>query len=102
MTFKFIFEMVVGELVVKSTYNYIITPRAWPRTVSGSRLPLNISARIVCPPRGRSAMHAHAVDYYISTNISTTGVCEKTLLLLEPWPCNPAAETATQPQIWCF
>ena len=26
----------------------------------------------------------------------------KTLLLREPWPCDPAAETAIQPQIWCF
>ena len=31
-----------------------------------------------------------------------TGVCEKTFLLREPWPCNPAAETAIQPQIRCF
>ena len=30
------------------------------------------------------------------------GVCEKTPLLREPWSCNPAAETADQPQIWCF
>ena len=29
-------------------------------------------------------------------------VSEKTLLLLEPWPCDPAAETAIEPQIWCF
>ena len=29
------------------------------------------------------------------------GVCEKTLLLDEPWPCNPEAETALQPLIWC-
>ena len=27
---------------------------------------------------------------------------EKTLLLLEPLPCNLAAETALQPLIWCF
>ena len=30
-----------------------------------------------------------------------TGVCAKTLLLSEPFPCHPAAETALQPLIWC-
>ena len=30
-----------------------------------------------------------------------TGVCEKTLLLHEPLPCNPTAEAALQPLIWC-
>ena len=30
-----------------------------------------------------------------------TGVCEKTLLLFEPRPCNAAAETAPHPLIWC-
>ena len=30
-----------------------------------------------------------------------TGVCEKTLLLGEPLPCNTAAETALRPLIWC-
>ena len=30
-----------------------------------------------------------------------TGVCGKTLLLGEPLPCNPAAETALEPLIWC-
>ena len=24
-----------------------------------------------------------------------------TLILREPWPCDPAAETAIQPLIWC-
>ena len=32
---------------------------------------------------------------------STAGACEKTLLLPEPWPSNPAAETAFEPLIWC-
>ena len=31
-----------------------------------------------------------------------TGVCGKTLLLRQPLPCNPAAETALQPLIWCL
>ena len=26
----------------------------------------------------------------------------QTLLLREPWPCDPAAEAAIKPQIWCF
>ena len=26
----------------------------------------------------------------------------KQFLLREPWPCDPAAEAAIQPQIWCF
>ena len=29
------------------------------------------------------------------------GVCENTSLLRGPLPCNPAAETALQPMIWC-
>ena len=29
-----------------------------------------------------------------------TGVCEKALLLGEPLPCDPAAETAILPLIW--
>ena len=32
---------------------------------------------------------------------NTTGVCEKTLLLCQTLPCNPAAETALQTLIWC-
>ena len=27
---------------------------------------------------------------------------KNTFLLREPWPCDPAAETAIQPQTWCF
>ena len=30
-----------------------------------------------------------------------TGVCEKTFILRRPLPCNPAAETAPKPLIWC-
>ena len=30
-----------------------------------------------------------------------TGVCETKFLLGEPLPCNPSAETAIQPLIWC-
>ena len=26
----------------------------------------------------------------------------KALLFSEPWPCDPAAETAIQPLIWCL
>ena len=33
---------------------------------------------------------------------SGTGVCEKTLFLCKPLPCNPAAETAVQPLVWWF
>ena len=32
---------------------------------------------------------------------AATGVCEKTLLLGEPLPCNLSAVTAIQPLIWC-
>ena len=27
---------------------------------------------------------------------------KRNVLLREPWPCNPAAETAIRPLIWCF
>ena len=32
----------------------------------------------------------------------TAGVCEKKFLLREPRPCDPAAEAAIQPRLWCF
>ena len=34
--------------------------------------------------------------------VKDTSVCEQQLLLREPWPCDPAAEAAIQPQIGCF
>ena len=34
--------------------------------------------------------------------ISLTGVCEKTFLLREPWPCNKVTETPLQPLSWCY
>ena len=37
----------------------------------------------------------------INNDGNNTGVCETTLLLYEPWPYNPASETALQPLIWC-
>ena len=40
--------------------------------------------------------------FNVETEVRNTGACEKTPLLREPWPCNPAAETVLQPLIWCF
>ena len=45
-------------------------------------------------PVCRFRLHAH------QWNIDS-GVCEKTRLLVELLPCNPSAETAIQPRIWC-
>ena len=41
-------------------------------------------------------------EYASLAELCDTGVCETTLLLREPWPCDLAAETAIQPQIRCF
>ena len=50
-------------------------------------------------------IHTHSLQYKsmpMSTSIATyTGVCDNTLLLREPLPRSPAAETALQPPIWC-
>ena len=35
-------------------------------------------------------------------NTIITVVCEDTLLFCELLPCNPAADTALEPLIWCF
>ena len=52
------------------------------------------------------AMHLKAILRYAMlccAMLCHTGVCEqKTLLFREPWPRDPAAEAAIQPQIWCF
>ena len=32
--------------------------------------------------------------------IPSPGVCKKEILLREPWPYNPTAETAFQPLMW--
>ena len=40
-------------------------------------------------------------EHVILNKSLPTGVCDKTLLLWEPSPYNPAAETALQPLIWC-
>ena len=38
---------------------------------------------------------------YITTTPFSYPMVPRTFLLREPWPCNPAAETALQPQSWC-
>ena len=38
--------------------------------------------------------------YRVSYNDISTGACEKTLPLQEPFPCNAAAETALTPPTW--
>ena len=38
----------------------------------------------------------------IGTSSATSGVCEQDILLIEPRPCDPAAEVAIQPKIGPF
>ena len=51
---------------------------------------------------GLGVLAAEAAREVTFEPASTTGVCKQTLLLREPWPCGPAAETALQPLIRCF
>ena len=52
---------------------------------------------------GKSSWQTMKPHWYVKHDSTThTGVCEKTPLLLEPRPRDPAAETAIQPQIGCF
>ena len=57
------------------------------------------SMEILFSSNARFSWCPHALR--MGTRIYATGVCEKTLLLCEPFPCSPAAETALQPPSWC-
>ena len=45
-------------------------------------------------------IHTHTYIHTYNDHDNTIGVCEQTFLLCNP--CNPAADTALQPLIWCF
>ena len=68
--------------------------RLWPQ--------MHLRAHTRTPPAfGFGSLGWGAEGFQASGLCYHTGVCEKTLLLPEPWPSNPAAETASQPLIWC-
>ena len=70
----------------------------------------NAGVKSVLPEAGPRSLHGTAVPISVATRAAAKNMTyevvpvsvKRTFLLCEPWPCNPAAETALQPLIWCF
>ena len=65
----------------------------------------SFSASLITHPDSGASVFSQSVHVDTSTDELTPRILQvsvKTHLLREPWPCNPAAETAIRPQIWFF